>query len=143
MSDFEKAVSLAFVGSSPWISRYATSTSLDAAAETRFQVDNSTLYLRFDAQFDPRWSMFVALVGTESDGSNPFLGPNFEAAVTQQEALAPFVQDYDDLEIGMRYQFVDGPFVGLSVRAFEYTDTFFPQTGYDGTIATFSAGFGF
>ena len=124
-------------------SRYATSTSLDAAAETRFQVDNSTLYLRFDAQFDPQWSMFVSLVGTESDGSNPFLGPNFEAAVTQVEALAPFVQDYDDLEIGMRYRFVDGPFVGLSLRAFEYTDTFFPQTGYDGTIATFSAGFDF
>ena len=43
----------------------------------------------------------------------------------------------------MRYQFVDGPFVGLSVRAFDYSDTFFPQTTYDGTIVTFNAGFTF
>ncbi len=123
--------------------RVETSTSLDPAARSLFESDNSTLYARLDAQLSPQWSMFLSLLATESDGSNPFLGVNFEAAVTPGQAIAAFDQENTDGEIGVRYQLVDGPFFGLSVRAFDYSDTFFPQTTYDGSIVTFNAGFTF
>ena len=80
---------------------------------------------------------------TKSDGSNPFLGANFEAAVPREDVVAEFDQENKDWEVGVKHHFTSGPFVGLSLRDFDYSDPFFPQTDYEGTIVTFNAGFTF
>jgi hypothetical protein len=85
---------------------------------------------------DP-WNAYFRLWIADSDGATPLIAAGFTDTPS-----ARIMQEYRDGDVGVRYTFPNGVFLGGSVRRFDYDDAN-DLLDYDGSILTFSGGLAF
>jgi hypothetical protein len=102
-----------------------------------FANDNTSGQVQINFRSKSPWSGFVRYWMTESEGNDIVLGD--VVGVINDEVIA---QDYEDGEIGVRYTFQGGLFVGAAFRSFDYDDRN-DLLDYEGEILTINAGMTF
>jgi hypothetical protein len=116
-----------------------TDTGLDV-----FDNTNKEAMFRVNLRWSEPWRLYLQYWLTDSDGTNPLIdssGANLDCLPGGAGAVcAPLIgQEYADAEIGLRYTFDSGIYVGGSYRDFDYDDVN-ALVDYDGTIFTLLAG---
>jgi hypothetical protein len=102
-----------------------------------YDVDSTHALGQINYSWSEPWKVYLRYWIAESDGDNPFITAGFTDTPT-----ARIMQDYSDAELGVRYRFASGIFVGGSWCAFDYDDEN-DLLDYDGDILAINVGTAF